>query len=223
MILYNPKHAQNAVNKSIFVYEEMKKELLTNAWDFSQKIIINDLIEKFNVSRRPVMDAMKMLENDGFVTIIPQSGCKVIDYSPKDLQDQLRLSRALESLCTELAVENHTAHELESMEELQNKMKKDFSKIENKLDYFAYNRDFHLIILSMTKSPKIAGLAVQMWDLLDFYLIHVFEDLQINVIDAWNEHNQIFDAIKNNDIQKAREVMEDHLNSYIKKVPFSLH
>ena len=32
--------------------------------NFSQKIIINDLIEKFNVSRRPVMDAMKMLEND---------------------------------------------------------------------------------------------------------------------------------------------------------------
>ena len=212
-------HTQNAVNKSFFVYEEMKKELLANKWDFSQKIIINDLIEKFNVSRRPVMDAMKMLENDGFVTIIPQSGCKVIDYSPKDLQDQLRLSRALESLCTELAVENHTAHELESMEELQNKMKKDFSKIENKLDYFAYNRDFHLIILSMTKSPKIAGLAAQMWDLLDFYLIHVYEDLQINFIDSWNEHNQIYEAIKSNDKQKAKEVMEDHLNSYIQKVP----
>ena len=212
-------HTQNAVNKSFFVYEEMKKELLANKWDFSQKIIINDLIEKFNVSRRPVMDAMKMLENDGFVTIIPQSGCKIIDYSSKDLQDQLRLSRALESLCAELAVENHTTLELETMEELQQKIKKDFSKIKHKHDYFSYNRDFHLIILSMTKSAKIAGLTAQMWDLLDFYLIHVYEDLQINFIDSWNEHNQIYEAIKSNDKQKAKEVMENHLNSYIQKVP----
>ena len=99
------------------------------------------------------------------------------------------------------------------------KIKKDFSSSKISMIILPTIVIFTLCILSMTKSAKIAGLSAQMWDLLDFYLIHVYEDLQINFIDSWNEHNQIYEAIKSNDKQKAKEVMENHLNSYIQKVP----
>lgn len=71
------------IMKSVQVYEQMKEKLKNGQWGFGEKISVNDLIEEFKVSRRPVMDAMKMLENDGFIEIIPQSGCKVVDYSKK--------------------------------------------------------------------------------------------------------------------------------------------
>ncbi len=102
--------------KSMYVYEEMKKELLTGKWKFGEKILVNQLIEKYDVSRRPVMDAMKMLENDGFIEIIPQSGCKIVDYSKKNILDQLLLSSYIESLCTELAALNHHNEEIEYVE-----------------------------------------------------------------------------------------------------------
>ena len=87
----------------------MKKEILTGKWKFGEKILVNKLIEKYDVSRRPVMDGMKMLENDGFIEIIPQSGCKIVNYSKKNILDQLLLSSYIESLCTELAALNHRA------------------------------------------------------------------------------------------------------------------
>ena len=102
--------------KSIHVYEEMKKEILTGKWNFGEKILVNKLIEKYDVSRRPVMDGIKMLENDGFIEIIPQSGCKIVNYSKKNILDQLLLSSYIESLCTELAALNHRSEEIEYVE-----------------------------------------------------------------------------------------------------------
>ena len=57
-------HQKGPMMKSVLVYEEMKEEILTGKWKFGKKILVNELIEKYDVSRRPVMDAMKMLEND---------------------------------------------------------------------------------------------------------------------------------------------------------------
>jgi DNA-binding GntR family transcriptional regulator len=169
------------------------------------------------------MDALKMLENDGFIEIIPQSGCKVIDYSQKDVTDQLLLGRALESLCAELAVENHTEQQLESLENLQFNIGNNLTSIKNNIEYFSYNRKFHYLIASMTQSAKIRDHAIQMWDILDFYLMRIFKEDGVDIAEAYNYHNQIMVAIKNKNKSSARKLMEDHMNSYLEQIPYSLN
>src|SRR4051794_7970499 len=149
------KYYQKTKTKSQSVYEQMKKELLTAKWKFGEKILVNELIDKFNVSRRPVMDAMKMLESDGYIEIIPQSGCKVIDYSKKNILDQLSLSSSIESLCAELAALYRKTEEIESLEYYQSTIKKNPNKLFDKFNYLAYTREVHLSIFMMTHSELI--------------------------------------------------------------------
>jgi DNA-binding GntR family transcriptional regulator len=204
--------------KSIQVYEQLKDELIHGKWDFGEKILVNDLIEKFKVSRRPVMDALKMLENDGFVQIIPQSGCKVVDYEKKDVIDQLLLSSALESLAAELAVIHHTPEQIQLLEDFQNQSKQNMMKLVDKVAYFKYNRGFHYHILLMTHSPKIIKHAMQMWDLNDFYLLNLFEHSKFDVFESLEFHDQVMHAIRDKQVEKAKESMRKHFENYVNKL-----
>jgi DNA-binding GntR family transcriptional regulator len=206
------------IMKSVAVYEQMKEELINGKWSFGEKILVNDLIKKFNVSRRPVMDAMKMLESDGFIEIVPQSGCKVVDYSKKNVIDLLLLTSSLESLCAELAAINHTIEEIESLEDYQNQVARNSEKLSDKTYYFRYNREFHFRVSLMTHSDLIRNHAMQIWDINDFYLSNLFEQYRFDARESLDYHGKIIHFIKIRDKLNAKRLMEEHLHSYIKKL-----
>ncbi len=204
--------------KSIMVYEEMKKDLLAGKWELGEKILVNELIEKFNVSRRPVMDAMKMLENDGYIEIIPQSGCKVIDYSKKNIIDQLLLSSALETFCAGLAALNHKEEEIELLENYQSRMLKNPEKLKDKFNYLKYTRETHFSIFLMTHSELIKNQTIQIWNLTDFYLLISFDYLIPDPMISLKNHDNLIHAIKNRDEKQAKITMEVITLSYIEKL-----
>ncbi|MDQ1005200.1 DNA-binding GntR family transcriptional regulator [Neobacillus niacini] len=206
------------VMKSMQVYERMKEELLSGEWKFGEKIFVNNLIEKFNVSRRPVMDALKLLHSNGFIEIIPQSGCKVVDYSKKDVLDQLLLSSALESIAAELAAKNHTSAEINSLCSYQENVKKNLEKFNDKAYYFKYNREVHAYIMLMTHSERVQNQSVQLWDLNDFYLLNSLDKLKFDIAESINEHDQIITSIKERDAIKAKVLMEEHIRAYMEKL-----
>ncbi|MDN3233175.1 MULTISPECIES: GntR family transcriptional regulator [Priestia] len=213
------KQIQKApIMKSMHVYEILKEELFSGAWDFGEKILVNELIEKFNVSRRPVMDALKMLNSNGFIEIIPQSGCKVVEYSKKNVLDQLLLSSALESLGAELAATNHTDSEINSLCKYQENVKNNLEKFNDHAYYFKYNREIHAHIMLMTHSDKIQKHAIQLWDLTDFYLLNSLDKLKTDIDGSIKEHDQIIEAIKDKDKIKAKTLMERHIRSYMTKL-----
>ncbi|NRF94400.1 GntR family transcriptional regulator [Paenibacillus frigoriresistens] len=206
------------IMKSFSVYEQMKRDLINGQWGFGEKIFVNDLIEKFNVSRRPVMDAMKILETDGFIEIIPQSGCKVVDYSNKSAIDQLLLSSALESLSAELAAKYRTDEEIETLEEYHNQFMKNPEKLDERDYYFNYNREFHFHISSMTNSDRIQKYVMQLWDLNDFYLNNLFEGNSVYFLEQLDYHGKIIEAVKLKDCTQAKKMMEKHLRKYVDKL-----
>lgn len=200
--------------KSVLIYNFMKEKLMTGQLEFGEKILVNELIDEFKVSRRPVMDAMKMLEHDGFIEIIPQSGCKVIDYQRKVALDQFLLSSALEQLCAELAAINYTPNQMDLLENYQNGIKTNGEKLKDKFFFFNYNREFHFHILSMAHSMRISKITMQVTDLTDFFLVNLFEHFNFNIFEQVDYHSRIMEAIKVRDAKTARKLMEEH-TSYI--------
>lgn len=208
--------------KSVEVYNKMKKKLFEGEYFFGDKIIVNHLIEEFNVSRRPVMDGLKMLENDGFIEIIPQSGSKVIDYVRENVVEDLLISSALEALCAELAAKKHTTQDINELKQYQETMKPLLLKNKDKKFYFQYNREVHYRILQMAKSNRIAERAMKLWDLNDFYLLNLTEYFNFNTIVGVEFHDEIIAAIEERDPEKAKCKMEEHFAAYIEKLEDSL-
>jgi DNA-binding GntR family transcriptional regulator len=204
--------------KSISVYEQMMMDLLSGKWNFGDKILVNELIDKFNVSRRPVMDALKLLQSNGFIEIIPQSGCKVIEYSKKNILDQLLLSSTLESLCAELAALYHTKEEIEQLDKYHIQFKNKLEDLKDKFVYLKYTRNFHYPVVMMSHSEIIIKNTVQIWSLTDFYLLNSFDYFMFDPAESFEAHENIINHIKNRKPEKAKKEMEEYTLSYIEKL-----
>lgn len=204
--------------KSVSVYEDLKQELLTGKWSFGEKILVNELIEQFGVSRRPVMDAMKMLESDGYIEIIPQSGCKVVDYDKKSILDQLLLSSTLEALCAELAAVNYLPEEMEYLENFLSRYMKQPDSLTDKFTYLRFTREIHLAIFMMTHSEMIKKQTIKIWNLTDFYLLNAFDYFKFEPSESLDSHAKIIQYIKERDRVNAKQSMQEYTLAFIENL-----
>jgi DNA-binding GntR family transcriptional regulator len=216
MQLYKQLRKINTL-KSTQVYESLKEELIQGQWGFNEKIHVNSLIEKFDVSRRPVMEALKILEKEGFIEIVPQYGCKVIPYSKTAAIEVLRLRSAVETLCVELAVENGTELEMRQFQIFQDIAWEKPNLLKDKIHYLHYNREFHTHIIMMAKSPIVTDYILQIWGLNDFYLVQLFDYFNWDVQQSLMDHQELVDAMKQRNVELSKEILTEHFNTFMKQ------
>ena len=216
MEIYKQLKTNNPL-KSIQVYESLKEDLILGQWDFNENIHVNSLIEQFQVSRRPVMEALKMLEKDGFIEIVPQYGCRVISYSKKSAIEVLRLRSALELLCVELAIQNGTDLEMLQFELFHKVTSEQPELLRDKFNYLNYNREFHAHIISMAKSPIITEYVLQIWGLNDFYLVKLFNYFKWDLKQSLIEHQSLVNQMKQRDVIHSKLILEEHFNSFMQQ------
>ena len=203
--------------KSTLVYEQLKEELIHGKWAFNENIHVNSLIEKFDVSRRPVMEALKMLSKEGFIDIIPQYGCRVISYSKPTAIEVIRLRAAIEILCVELAIENGTELEMRQFQLFQEVSSEQPQILEDKIQYLYYNREFHAHIVAMAKSTLITDYIIQIWGLNDFYLVQLFDYFKWNVVQSLEDHQQLIDAMKARNSPLAKQIISQHFEQFMQQ------
>lgn len=216
MELYRQLQKSNTL-KSTLVYEQLKEELIHGKWEFNENINVNSLIEKYNVSRRPVMEALKALNKECFIEIIPQYGCRVIGYSKSTAIEVIRLRSAVETLCVELAIENATELEMRQFQLFQEVSSEQPEKLEDKIEYLYYNREFHSHLVSMAKSELITDYIVQIWGLNDFYLVQLFDYFKWNVKQSLEDHQKLLDAMKKRDVKLSKQILNDHFEQFMKQ------
>ncbi|HBK53040.1 MAG TPA: GntR family transcriptional regulator, partial [Syntrophomonas wolfei] len=66
------------------------------------------LAEELGVSRTPIREALRKLELEGFIVMVPRKGAYVADISLKDVADVFEIRAALEALAAGLAAERIT-------------------------------------------------------------------------------------------------------------------
>ncbi|WP_320971645.1 GntR family transcriptional regulator, partial [Enterocloster bolteae] len=86
------------------VYEAIKGKILRMELKSGEPLVEEDLAREFDVSRTPIRDALKRLEHDGFVTIIPYRGSVVREITEGDIVEIYTIRQALESICVKNAV-----------------------------------------------------------------------------------------------------------------------
>lgn len=216
MELYKQLRKNNPL-KSTLVYEDLKEEIIQGRWKFNEYINVNHLIEKYNVSRRPVMEALKALNKEGFIEIIPQQGCRVIEYSKAAAIEVLQLRSAVETLCVELAIKNGTDLEMRQFQLFQEVSTEQREKLEDKIQYLYYNREFHAHIVSMTKAAIVTDYVIQIWGLNDFYLVQLFDYFKWNISESLKDHQELVDAMVQRDLQRSKEILNVHFEKFMQQ------
>ena len=98
------------------VFETLRDAIINQVLRPGERLMEIQLAEEMGVSRTPVREAIRKLELEGFVVMVPRRGVYVAGISMKDIHEVFEVRSALEALAASLAAERITEEELEEME-----------------------------------------------------------------------------------------------------------
>ena len=99
------------------VFNTLRQAILKGELKPGERLMEIQLADRLGVSRTPVREAIRKLELEGLVVMIPRKGAEVASITETDLQDVLEVRRALEELAGSKACERITKEELAKLKE----------------------------------------------------------------------------------------------------------
>ena len=97
------------------VFNTLRQAILTGELKPGERLMEIHLANKLGVSRTPIREAIRKLELEGLVTMIPRRGAEVAQITEKSMNDVLEVRRAMDALCVELACDRITPEELQDL------------------------------------------------------------------------------------------------------------
>jgi DNA-binding GntR family transcriptional regulator len=201
------------LSKTIRTYDYIKSGLESGRWMFGDEISVVEVADELEVSRRPVIDALKRLEAEYFVEIVPQTGCRVKKYTQEQMVDHFLTVMALEGMAAFLAAQRREDHLVPELYAINEQLAKLVQDQDSKDRYFTKNRELHYMILKMSRSEKLLSMTQSQWDLNDFFLCNSPSFSQNNTRTV-TEHDMIIEKIAEKDAVGARTLMEAHISTF---------
>ena len=100
------------------VFHKLRENILSGVYQDHEELREAAIGEEMGVSRTPVREALRQLELEGLVTLVPNRGAYVTGISSKDVRDIYEIRSMLEGLCARWATEHITQKEIEALEEV---------------------------------------------------------------------------------------------------------
>lgn len=189
-------------------------EFLTNAiiegrLRGGQRLVENTLQRKFGISRSPIRESFRILEENGLVINVPRKGTFVRKVTQKDIEENFPIRAALESLAAQLAISHLTNEDIENMESALAKMTESAGKNDFK-SYLKYHIEYHNTFLNASKNDTLIGILQNLrrqaiW--FRFSYLYVQESFQY----AISVHREILDLFIKKDTERVESLVKEHI------------
>ncbi len=198
------------------VFNTLRQAILRGELKPGERLMEIQLANKLGVSRTPIREAIRKLELEGLVLMIPRKGAEVAEITEKSLRDVLEVRRALEELAVQLACEKITKEEIRELE----RVAKEFQQVVKSSDITEIAEVdvcFHDIIYTATDNQKLIQLLNNLREQMYRYRVEYLKrDGVFPQLIA--EHEAIIRHIENNEKEKATEVMCRHIDNQVETV-----
>jgi len=136
------------------VYEYLRNELKAENLKPGMFVSMNQIMKNLNISRTPLRDALLQLQNEGFVTFLPQRGIRINELTQQDIEDLYEMLGALDSRALLSVFQKMGPSEIEKMEKLNQEMLENISG--SKFNrYWDLNSEFHNVYLNLSSNLPI--------------------------------------------------------------------
>lgn len=198
------------------VFNTLREAILQGELVPGERLMEKQLAEKLGVSRTPIREAIRKLELEGLIIMVPRKGAEVAKITEKDIKDVLEVRAVLESLAVKLACEKMDGEGIEELE----KLKDEFAEAaRNKEVEVLIKKDveFHDAIFNSTDNEKLIQIINNLRE-----QIYRFRVKYIKRMDDYTtlvkEHQEIVNGIKNKDKNLAKEIAIRHIENQSKAV-----
>lgn len=169
------------------------------------------LAEKLGVSRTPVREAIRKLELEGLLEMVPRKGAYVADVSIKDVLNVLEVRASLEGLAASLAAERITEEEIEKLKQSAKEFE-EMNRLNDRDGMVEKDTEFHSILLNASGNNKLLSIVADLSDYVQRFRVIYFTEYSDSK-DIVEEHRKLLDAISERDGEKASQAAKDHIES----------
>ncbi|MEO8611526.1 MAG: GntR family transcriptional regulator [Chloroflexota bacterium] len=199
---------ENKKTISAMVQERIRDAILNGTLPAGSRLDQNRLAGDLNVSLVPVREALKKLEGEGFVQIIPRRGAFVTESSLEDMEDLYFARGVLESQAAYHAAKNLTDADLAKLDQMYRIMGAALA-VDDFVHFNQTNHDFHFVIYKAAGSQYLLSMITNLWDLALRYR-HRYMFLKEQAVVIQVEHQTILDACHTRDPKALREAVSYH-------------
>ena len=197
------------MNKRQQVYHEVKRQILFLELKPGQRLIENDIIEKMQIGRTPVREALLMLENEKLLQCEKKSGYFVKRLSLQEVYDYIEIRRLLEAHAVSLIIKRISPSEIQRLcqnikdteEALMNQEEKKIVQCES---------EFHTMLYAATKSDVFIDAISTLSDKFQWLRAIAFRNSE-NARRSIAQHSEILAAIEAHNEAGAQKLVVNHI------------
>ncbi len=198
------------------VFNTLRQAILTGDLKPGERLMEIHLANKLGVSRTPIREAIRKLELEGLVTMIPRRGAEVAQITEKSMNDVLEVRRSMDALCVELACERISEQELDALDKACDNFAeavktKDIRKIAQA------DVALHDIIVQATGNRRLVQLINNLSEQMYRYRFEYLKDISRHQ-SLIAEHRKIYEGILEKNKEKATSAAKLHIDNQEKAI-----
>ena len=193
------------------VFKTLREAILRGDLKPGERLMELQLAAKLGVSRTPIREAIRMLQQEGLAVTIPRRGAEVAAMTEKDMEDVLQVREALEILAVQLASEKITKEQIAELEERLKAFEQAVETAEVK-QIAQSDIDFHDLIYTAAENPRLVVLLNNLREQIYRYRVEYLKD-EKNYPRLIEEHRQIMQGLKERNEQYVVEMTKKHMDN----------
>lgn len=192
-------------------FQKLRQAILRGELVPGQRLMEIQLAEQLGVSRTPVREAIRMLEQDGLAIMIPRRGAVVAKISGKNLKDVLEVRLALEELAVQLSCLRMEEEDFAALWEANREFAETITG-EDIVKMAEADEHFHDIIYQASDNLRLVQLEMQMREqMYRFRIEHLKEKTKRNAL--VEGHREIMEALRRRDSDAATKAIRSHIKA----------
>jgi DNA-binding GntR family transcriptional regulator len=192
------------------VAERLRDQIIRGEIPEGAQLRQDVIAAQFHVSRIPVREALRQLDAEGLITIVPNRGAVVPELSPDDVEELFAIRALLEPEVLKISIPHLTAADFSKADSVLKKFSHELTREEHMADWGVLNSEFHSILYSGANRPRFMSVirnvnhSGERYTRLQLYLTHGMKR-------ANEEHHQILELCRKRDTAGACKLLRQHI------------
>lgn len=197
------------------IYKMLRQKILDQELKGDDRLVENSLAEEFSISRTPIREALRRLEQDGLIERVPQGGLRVTKITEEDIREIYGIRSVLSGYAAEMAADRINRETIDHLKRINHKARmvledETLSNEEQIKQLFELNTYFHDTLYETANSKRLTNFLISLQELVLRYRILCLQDIAIRA-EACGEHEQIVHLLEAGEKKKLASLMRKHV------------
>ena len=192
------------------VADKLREQIIRGEIPEGAQLRQDAIATQYQVSRIPVREALRQLDAEGLIAIVPNRGAIVPALSPNDIGELFSIRALLEPEVLKLSIPHLTENDFSEADAVLRKYVSELRRPEHLSAWGRLNWQFHSILYSRANQPRFMAIIRNVnnngerYTRLQLYLTHGMKR-------ANEEHHQILEFCRQRDVTAACELLRVHI------------